>query len=1300
VGCSDLLAADKGGTSDPYVTVNLLEKGSGKQIKKESFKSKTVKKTLSPVFDQTHEFGGVFDLDVPTSQLPSIEFKVYDADNFSSEPLGFATVSLADFAEQLEAKLYKRTLEVFGKMKKVSGEIEFTAHFNRLETKEVALTEEIEPDKSKNPLVIPPGVLEAEGDPNELHVLVLQAKGLKIMDTSMFSKGGSSDPLCTVSVGTSAKSTKVIKKTLDPEWNEGFVLQHSNPGSLLKIQIDDYDMASGNDFIGQVTLPMSSLSDKQENREWRTLQTLEGEESAKLGKVLIAFRWLYNPSLKAVPEVAVAPPENVKLQELSEEDIALKNSFQPLMVAEDARIDAKDQNELHILVIKAKYIQAMDTSMLGSLPSISLPGMGKKKEKKEKKKPAGTSDPFVEVKTSTKTKATYKTEVIKKTLEPVWEQNTFAIPESDPGGDVTLELRDSDMLKSEFMGKIVVPMSRFKERTEIREWYDLRSKDGIVDKDRGKLLVAFKWVYNPSILSEAEAMDPNDMGPPMVVKPADVELKPANRVHVFVIRARKLQVMDKNMFSSGGSSDPVVKLRYDKEVLKSKVVKKTLNPVWMERFHFDRVLSTISKNTVEIIVEDYDLNGNDFMGKVNIPLVSLKDRKELRMWQKLENEKGTNDGKERGELLVALRWVYDPKAKPPKVPGALDDLEKQETKPRRISTVPKNLPKKKPKIVDEYKEPEPRLIGTFGNWQELEEPYTKAIYWYNTVTRVSTWEEPGWVKEEKHRLMIARVKAHTEKSLWDCDDSAYRNFRNQVIDERNRSFRWLSALGKEELHRHRMERFMVFLLDQEKKELSKAFRPWKELIVRQEQHEAEGAALEIQRVIRAFLVRRREARTERGMRVHYIKAKVLKFCFEHKEKMEMIARGDGFALVGQMTLDKVEEETLEEIFVEMSSIAVEEIAQEIEVYEMEAERLRREAALDDALDAAFASDEESDEEEEEDAVEGEESIPMLDDDGNPIPKPKKKKQKQKPLSALDLAIQRKKQEELVKRGLADPDTLKRSLNDHDISVAAEKIEDNILENALDGIIEEVESYLGPAFSLKGPHRDAVLEDCIRLWSGDETLTVLNYDSKRKPLDPQEEGDAGLVGEAGEGDVDDADSLVSSVESSTRFYDEDDSSDDDLEELDVGFGDAGAIAIAQAMRENPHITKISIRNHAIGDEGMTALARALARNRKITSLDLSRNSICNLGAQELARMLCYNDTLVHVNLKNNLIGDFGTRKLLMSLRKNTRVAGRKLMLKNNRVSIKQTFQAREVKLKLGFSQQRTKINSAPMKITHR
>ncbi|GMI11378.1 hypothetical protein TrVE_jg4950 [Triparma verrucosa] len=1297
IGCRDLLAADKGGTSDPYVTMNLLEKGTGKQIKKETFKSKTLKKTLAPVYNATHVFGETYDLDAPAGQLPSLELKVYDSDNFSSEPLGFTVQPLSSFSEITKEKLFTYKLEAFGKMKEAKGEIEFTAAFSRPETK-VEVAEEVVVDINDPPLVIPPEILDAnpagtsadDKSPNSLHVLICQAKNIKIMDSAgMFKKGpGSSDPICTVSVGKEKVASKVQKKNLNPVWNETFVLKHSNPGDLIKIQIDDYDMGSGNDFIGAVKIPVKDLQDRVENRIWRSLQTLEGEDDVKLGRVLVAFRWLHDPAfaLENVKEAAAQPAVDVKMAELSEEDVALEKSFTPPLQVDDVKIDGKDLNELHVMVIKAKYIEAMDKSMFSGVKLPSL-GLGKKKKKDKEKDPdkgKGTSDPFVEVKTTSNGKG-FKTETIKKTLEPVWENNVFAIPESDPTGEVTLELRDSDMLTSEFMGKISVPMASLKARTEVRQWHDLLNIDGVIDKDRGKLLVALRWIYNPSILSEAEAVDKNDLGPPLEIDPEDKLIKPANRVHIFVIRARGLPVMDKNMFSSGGSSDPMVTLSYDEEKKKSKIVKKNLNPVWMERFYFDRVLSTISKNLVEIKVEDYDLAGNDFMGKVSIPLVLLKERKESRLWMKLENEKGTNDGKERGEILIAARWVYDPKANPPKVPGALDDLE--DMKPRRISTVPKQKKRRETK-VDAYIIPEPRVTDTYGNWQEIEEPQSKNIYWFNTVTRVSTWDEPGFVIEEKRRRMIKRVKEHTEKSLWNCDESAYHNFRTEVIACRDRAFRWLSRYGSEELHRHRMEKFMDFLLDQHKRQLGSAFRPWKELMIREEEHEREGAALEIQRVVRSWIIRRRHATTELGMQLHYIKVKVREFSLIHKEKMRMIMNGDGFALVGQMTLDALEDNEVDAVFEDMLEIIVDETAREMEVYEAEAERLRKEQAFDDALDAAFASDESSEEESEE--LEEGSSIPELDENGEPIKKikEKKKKVKAKPMTALDLAIQRRKQQDLVDRGLADPSTLRRSLNDQDIGVAAERIEDNILTGALDLIIEEVEGYLNFAFGLETEHRDQVLNDCIRLWQNDPELTEVDYDGKRKPVVA---AGSEVGSEAGSRDEND-----STAGSSVAYFSEGEESDysdeEALGDLDIGFSDEGAIAIACAIRDNTVIKSIKIRNHAVGDEGAMALSRALAHNDKVKELNLSKNRICNLGSQEIAKMMVRNDSIVKIDLRNNLVGDFGTRKLMLALRKNERIGNRKLLLKNNRVSVGKTLQKREVRLKLGFSKERTKIMS--------
>ena len=264
-----------------------------------------------------------------------------------------------------------------------------------------------------------------------------------------------------------------------------------------------------------------------------------------MGSLLTAFRWVHNHEI--IKEVVGGGGggnvmEGVELSDLDPSDLAMAKDLSkpPMEECEDMKVKGKTPNEVHVMVVKGKNIQAMDgKGILGGLPSVSLPGFGKKKmdKKKKEKKKEGTSDPFVTITTTTSegTKAKYKTEVIKKTLEPVWDNNKFAIPESDPGSVITMELRDSDMVSTEFMGKASVPISNFSGRREVRDWYTLTNKDGVIDQDRGRILVSVRWVYNPKIISESEAMDPNDMGPPMEVE-EDKEVKPANRINVFVIR--------------------------------------------------------------------------------------------------------------------------------------------------------------------------------------------------------------------------------------------------------------------------------------------------------------------------------------------------------------------------------------------------------------------------------------------------------------------------------------------------------------------------------------------------------------------------------------------------------------------------------------------------------------------------------------------------------------------------------------------------------------------------------------------
>lgn len=83
---------------------------------------------------------------------------------------------------------------------------------------------------------------------------VLHANNLRGADVN-----GSSDPFCKVKLGPFKAKTRVLKKTLDPEWNETFifVLEADNLAlmggvPMLSFEIWDHNTLARDYFLGEV----------------------------------------------------------------------------------------------------------------------------------------------------------------------------------------------------------------------------------------------------------------------------------------------------------------------------------------------------------------------------------------------------------------------------------------------------------------------------------------------------------------------------------------------------------------------------------------------------------------------------------------------------------------------------------------------------------------------------------------------------------------------------------------------------------------------------------------------------------------------------------------------------------------------------------------------------------------------------------------------------------------------------------------------------------------------------------------
>ncbi|KAM4559122.1 extended synaptotagmin-3 [Odontesthes bonariensis] len=144
----------------------------------------------------------------------------------------------------------------------------------------IPLIDQVKVDQMRFPL--PRGVVR---------VHVLEAKDLLAMDTYMLGlKKGKSDPYATLRVGNRHFKTKTISNTLQPKWNEvhEFVV-HEAPGQELEVELFDED-TDKDDFLGKYQLDLGEVKREKEMDQWFPL------EGVQHGEVHLKLQWL---SLKA-----------------------------------------------------------------------------------------------------------------------------------------------------------------------------------------------------------------------------------------------------------------------------------------------------------------------------------------------------------------------------------------------------------------------------------------------------------------------------------------------------------------------------------------------------------------------------------------------------------------------------------------------------------------------------------------------------------------------------------------------------------------------------------------------------------------------------------------------------------------------------------------------------------------------------------------------------------------------------------------------------------------------------------------
>ncbi|XP_071633776.1 multiple C2 and transmembrane domain-containing protein isoform X6 [Temnothorax longispinosus] len=243
----------------------------------------------------------------------------------------------------------------------------------------------------------------------------------------------------------------------------------------------------------------------------------------------------------------------------------------------------------------------------------------------------GASDPYVKVKCSGR--LLHKSRTVHRDLNPVWDES-ITLPIEDPFQPLTIKVFDYDWgLQDDFMGAALLDLTQL----DLGHAQDITLE--LKDPDRPKQhlgeihLTATLWPRNQQE-KEQYFQRTNRL--------ADVNRRLKSQiwssvVTIVLVEAKNLLPMDID-----GLSDPYVKFRLGTEKYKSKVVNKTLNPIWLEQFDLHLYEDPYLGQELEVTVWDRDRSHqDDLMGKTVIDLATLERETTHRLCRELEDGSGT-----------------------------------------------------------------------------------------------------------------------------------------------------------------------------------------------------------------------------------------------------------------------------------------------------------------------------------------------------------------------------------------------------------------------------------------------------------------------------------------------------------------------------------------------------------------------------------------------------------------------------------------------------------------------------------
>nr|XP_005008069.1 multiple C2 and transmembrane domain-containing protein 1 isoform X4 [Cavia porcellus] len=428
-----LAARDRGGTSDPYVKFKIG--------RKEVFRSKIIHKNLNPVWEEKtcvlvehlreplyikvfdYDFGlqddfmGSAFLDLTQLDLnrPTDVTLTLKDPHYPDHDLGIILLSVILTPKEGESRDVTMLMRKSWKRS------------SKFQSQSVRLSDQHRKSHLWRGIV---------------SITLIEGRDLKAMDSN-----GLSDPYVKFRLGHQKYKSKIMPKTLNPQWREQFDFHlYEERGGIIDITAWDKDAGKRDDFIGRCQVDLSVLSREQTHK--LELQLEDGE-----GHLVLLV------TLTASATVSISDLSANSLEDQKEREEILKR-YSPLRIFHNL----KDVGFLQVKVIRAEGLMAADVT--------------------------GKSDPFCVVELNNDRLLTH---TVYKNLNPEWNKVfTFNIKDIHSVLEVTVYDEDRDR-SADFLGKVAIPLLSIQNGEQ--KAYVLKNKQ-LTGPTKGVIYLEIDVIFN------------------------------------------------------------------------------------------------------------------------------------------------------------------------------------------------------------------------------------------------------------------------------------------------------------------------------------------------------------------------------------------------------------------------------------------------------------------------------------------------------------------------------------------------------------------------------------------------------------------------------------------------------------------------------------------------------------------------------------------------------------------------------------------------------------------------------------